>query len=87
MRELTYCYLRLAHPETDFGGQKGLSDLTSLSTEDSYVKNYKKSHNKGYKTARAVEVKGEHLSDRRTWCDPWKYVSFCSETGLSSEGR
>ena len=24
-------------------------------------KNYKKSHNKGYKTARAVEVKGEHL--------------------------
>ena len=61
LRELTYCYLRLAHPETDFGGQKGLSDLTSLSTEDSYVKNYKKSHNKGYKTARAVEVKGEHL--------------------------
>ena len=61
VRELTYCYLRLAHPETDFGGQKGLSDLTSLSTEDSYVKNYKKSHNKGYKTARAVEVKGEHL--------------------------
>lgn len=61
LRELTYCYLRLAHPETDFGGQKGLSDLTSLSTEDSYVKNYKKSHNKGYKTARAVEVKGERL--------------------------
>ena len=23
-------YLRLAHPETDFGGQKGLSDLTSF---------------------------------------------------------
>ena len=23
LRELTYCYLRLAHPETDFGGQKG----------------------------------------------------------------
>ena len=37
------------------------SDETSLNTEDSYVKNYKKGHKKGYQTKRAVEVKGENL--------------------------
>lgn len=62
LRELTYRYLRLAHPELAEKAMKGLSDETSLNTEDSYLKNYRHGHAKGYKTARAVEVRGEKLS-------------------------
>lgn len=64
LRELTYCYLRLAHPELNENGKKGLSDATSLNTEDSYLKNFRYGHEKGYKTTRAVEIKGEKLSGR-----------------------
>lgn len=61
LRELTYEYLRLKHPDKLAGEFHGLSDETSLNTEDSYLKNFRKSHAKGYKTERAVEVKGEKL--------------------------
>lgn len=61
LRELTYQYLRLAHPELKEETGKGFSDTTSLNTEDSYLKNYRKSHAKGYKTERAVKVRGEKL--------------------------
>lgn len=61
MRELTYQYLRLAHPELKEKLGDGLCSDTSLNREDSYLKNYKKSHKKGYKTARAFQVKGEKL--------------------------
>ena len=45
LRELTYQYLRLVHPE--LGGQDGLSVDTSLSREDSFVRNYKKGRPSG----------------------------------------
>lgn len=61
LRELTYQYLRLAHPELREKLGDGLCSDTSLNREDSYLKNYKKSHKKGYKTARAFQVKGEKL--------------------------
>ncbi|MCI5640049.1 MAG: hypothetical protein MR316_03570 [Lachnospiraceae bacterium] len=61
LRELVYRYLQILHPEQTFSEQEGLSDAAFLGTEDSYLKNYKRSHAKGYKTARAVEIKGEHL--------------------------
>ncbi len=61
LRELTYQYLRLAHPELREKMGDGLCSDTSLNREDSYLKNYKKSHKKGYKTARAFQVKGEKL--------------------------
>ncbi len=61
MRELTYQYLRLSHPELREKLGDGLCSDTSLNREDSYLKNYKKSHKKGYKTARAFQVKGEKL--------------------------
>ncbi|MCX4326028.1 MAG: hypothetical protein OSJ45_01890 [Lachnospiraceae bacterium] len=61
LRELVYQYLRLRHPDIAGEQEDGLSDVTSLNTEDSYLKNYRKSHAKGYKTARAVEVRGEKL--------------------------
>lgn len=61
LRELTYQYLRLSHPELREELGDGLCSDTSLNREDSYLKNYKKSHKKGYKTARAFQVKGEKL--------------------------
>lgn len=59
LREVTYQYLRLKHEELDQIAPDDFSDETSMNTEDSYVKNYKRSHKKGYHTKRAVEVKGE----------------------------
>ena len=61
LRELTYQYLRLSHPELKEKLGDGLCSDTSLNREDSYLKNYRKSHKKGYKTARAFQVKGEKL--------------------------
>jgi NRPS condensation-like uncharacterized protein len=61
LKELTYQYLRLAHPELKEKMGDGLCSDTSLNREDSYLKNYKKSHKKGYKTERAYHVKGEKL--------------------------
>lgn len=60
LKELTYQYLRLAHPELNrqVGGDS-LSSETSLNREDSFLKNYKQSHKKGYKTERAYLLKGE----------------------------
>lgn len=61
LKELTYQYLRIVHPE--LGGQAGdqLSADTSLNREDSFLKNYKKSHAKGYQTKKAYLIKGEKL--------------------------
>ena len=61
LKELTYQYLRLVHPELQEKMVDGLCSDTSLNREDSYLKNYKKSHRKGYKTERAYLVKGEKL--------------------------
>lgn len=61
LRELTYQYLRLVHPELLEKVTDTLCCDTSLNKEDSYVKNYKKSHAKGYKTKRACIIKGEKL--------------------------
>lgn len=61
LRELTYQYLRIAHPELLETVSDALCSDTSLNKEDSYVKNYKKSHAKGYKTKRAYLIKGEKL--------------------------
>lgn len=61
LRELTYQYLRIRH-SSKLDGENRFSDETSLNTEDSYIKNYKKSFKKGYATKKAVEVKGEKLT-------------------------
>ncbi len=62
LRELTYRYLQLKYPELGKQADGGLSDETSLNTEDSYLKNFRQGRAKGYKTARAVEIRGEKLS-------------------------
>lgn len=61
LRELTYQYLRIAHKELLEKVPDALCSDTSLNKEDSYVKNYKKSHSKGYKTQRAYQITGEKL--------------------------
>ncbi len=61
VRELTYQYLRLRYPE--IVGQTGdsLSSGTTLNREDSFMKHYKKTAPKKYKTQRAYLIKGERF--------------------------
>ena len=61
LKELAYQYLRLVHPELREQLGDKLSADTSLNREDSFLRNYKKSHAKGYKTKQAYLLKGEHL--------------------------
>lgn len=56
-RELTYQYLRLAHPELKGKVEDKLSDLTSLNTEDSFEKYYKDNKSKGYQKGNAYTIK------------------------------
>ena len=61
LRELVYQYLRLSHKELKEKLGDHLNSDTSLNKEDSYIKNYKKSHPKVYKTEKAFLLKGEFL--------------------------
>lgn len=61
LKELTYQYLRLAHPELKEKVGDSLNSDTSMNREDSFLKNYKKSAHKGYQTKRAYLIKGEKL--------------------------
>lgn len=61
LRELVYQYLRLSHKELREKLGDHLTSDTSLNREDSYIKNYKKSHPKVYKTEKAFLLKGEFL--------------------------
>ncbi len=60
LKELTYQYLRLSHPELRERLGDALTSETSLNTEDSFIKNYKKGRfAKGYKSFRAYILKGK----------------------------
>lgn len=61
LKELTYQYLRLLHPELKEKRGDSLNSDTSLNREDSFLKNYKKSSAKGYQTKKAYLIKGEKL--------------------------
>ncbi len=61
LRELTYQYLRLAHPEIVEKNGDYLSTETSFNREDSFVKNYKTSQPSGFNRQRAYLLKTEHL--------------------------
>lgn len=63
LTELVCQYLRLMHPELCEITGDHLSETTSLDTEDSYLKNYRKSQPKGYKSEPAYHMKGERLRD------------------------
>ena len=62
LRELTYAYLRLAHPDLRDKVGDGLSDETSLNREDSFLRNYKKASKSMYQSKRAFLIKGEKLA-------------------------
>lgn len=61
VRELTYQYLRLKHPELIEQTGDSLSSGTTLNREDSFMKNYKKTAPKKYKTQKAYQLKGDHF--------------------------
>lgn len=61
LRELTYQYLKLRHPELKEQVTDSLTVGTSLNREDSFLKNYKQSAKSGYKRQRAYLIKGEKL--------------------------
>lgn len=60
-RELTYQYLRLAHQELKDEADDKLSDVTSLNTEDSFEKYYKKNKASGYQKGNAYTIKLKKL--------------------------
>ena len=61
LKELTYQYLRLCHPEIREKVGDDLNCGTSLNREDSFIKNYRKSSSKPYQTQKAYLVQGEKL--------------------------
>lgn len=61
LRELTYQYLRLRHPELGNVVNDSLAIHTSMNREDSFLKNYKHAAKSGYKKQRAYLIKGEKL--------------------------
>lgn len=62
LKELTYQYLRLVHPELKGDRGDELNSATSLNREDSFLKNYRRSSHRGYQTKKAYLIKGEKLS-------------------------
>jgi NRPS condensation-like uncharacterized protein len=61
LRELTYRYLSLIHPEIDTKEGFYLGKDTSLNREDSFLKNYRIAKKKTYKSSRAYLIKGNRL--------------------------
>lgn len=61
LKELTYQYLRLMHPELAESAGDALTSGTTLNREDSFLKHYKRESARIYKTQRAYLLKGEHL--------------------------
>lgn len=61
LKELTYQYLRLLHPELVAETGDSLSHGMTLNREDSFLKHYKKAAKKQYKTQKAYQLKGERL--------------------------
>lgn len=61
LRELTYRYLALVHPEIENTERKFISSDTSLNREDSFLKNYKTAKKKSYHSEKAFLIKGERL--------------------------
>lgn len=61
LKELTYQYLRLVHPQLRGEAGDGLSEDTSLSREDSFVRNYKSAKPSGFKRERAYLIRGDRL--------------------------
>ena len=62
LKELVYQYLRLKYPEILEQDKDKISTGIFLDKEDSYVKNFKKSHSKVYKSGKALTLTGERVA-------------------------
>jgi len=63
LRELTYQYLRLAHPALAGQTRDSLTHGTTLNREDSFLKHFRRTSPKKYATRKAYLLKGEKLHD------------------------
>ncbi len=63
LKELTYQYLRLVHPELRDQFGDALSSDTSMNREDSFLSNFKKMPVKSYRSKRAYLIKGTKLKN------------------------
>ena len=63
LRELTYQYLRLSHPEIREALGDQLTAGTSLNLEDSFVHNYKSAKPSGFNREKAYLMKGRRLTN------------------------
>ncbi|MCR4895329.1 MAG: hypothetical protein K5891_00980 [Lachnospiraceae bacterium] len=61
IRELTYQYLRLSHPELRGDEGDRLTAGTSLNLEDSFLRNFKEAKPSGFNREKAFLIKGETL--------------------------
>lgn len=61
LRELTYQYIRLVHPELSDSAGDTLSIETSLNNEDSFIKNYKSKKTSGFNKKKAFLLKMDKL--------------------------
>lgn len=63
LKELTYQYLRLRHPELQEKLGSGLSLGTTLNREDSFLRNFRRTAKNAYKSKRAYLIKGDKLPE------------------------
>ncbi len=61
LKELTFQYLRLVHPELVATTGDFLSNGVTLNREDSFIKNYRHTSKNLYRKRRAFLIRGEHL--------------------------
>lgn len=61
VKELSYQYLRLLHPELSEQTHDGLSSDTTLNREDSFLRHYRQAAKAVYKSRRAYPIRGERL--------------------------
>ena len=63
LKEITYQYLRLAHPDELSSEPDRISPGIFMDQEDSYLRNYKKGvgHDKAYGSRKALVIRGERL--------------------------
>jgi NRPS condensation-like uncharacterized protein len=88
LKELSYQYLRLLHPQLRDSIEDKPSRECSLNIEDSYLKYYKKTDTKGYKTRKAYILKGKFLPPTVTgvvhgYIDIPSLKVVCKEKGVS----
>ena len=85
LRELTYQYLRLVHPELAEKEGNKLSGDTSLSREDSFVRNYRSSKPSGFNKEKAYLIKNYPIPNTKE--DIFEFMMAASSNVLREEEK